>query len=161
MLETAGERYAGMQIIEVAGGFELVTRPEYADYVARLHQPPKLRLSPAAMETLAIVAYRQPVTRPEIEQLRGVNSDSVVSTLLEHGLICERGHKEAPGKPMLYGTTDTFLNLFGLLSLDALPDLATFIEQQVAPSMDLPQSSDRTNDAIRLDPASDCITRKR
>lgn len=135
LLEQLAERYAGITLIEVAGGFELATRPEYAAYVARLHEPPKLRLSPAALETLAIVAYRQPVTRPEIEQLRGVNSDRVVSTLMEHGFLCERGHKDAPGKPMMYGTTDKFLKHFGLASIDALPDLATFMEQ-TAPAME-------------------------
>jgi segregation and condensation protein B len=130
LLECLQDRYLGMQIVEVAGGFQLATKPEFSEYVSRLHRPPKLRLSPASMETLAIVAYRQPITRPEIEQLRGVNCDSVVTTLLDHELICERGHRNAPGRPMMYGTTDKFLKLFGLASVDALPDLATFIEQQ-------------------------------
>jgi len=131
LLEGLEDRYLGLRIVEVAGGVELVTRPEFAEYVARLHRPPKFRLSPASMETLAIVAYRQPVTRPEIEMLRGVNSDSVINTLLEHGLVEERGHKPVPGKPMLYGTTEKFLKLFGLAGLNALPDLATFVEQVV------------------------------
>ncbi|MHB0938081.1 MAG: SMC-Scp complex subunit ScpB [Armatimonadota bacterium] len=135
LLESLEDRYEGVHVIEVAGGFELATRPQYADFVSRLHQPPKFRLSPAAMETLAIVAYRQPVTRPEIELLRGVNSDSVVNTLLDHDLICERGHKNAPGKPMTYGTTDKFLRLFGLPDIEALPDLATFVEQN-APTLE-------------------------
>lgn len=133
LLDALSGRYLAMQIVEVCGGYQLVTRPEYAAYVAQLHQPPKVRLSPAAMETLAIVAYRQPVTRPEIEHLRGVNSDGVVHTLLDHGMICERGHKDVPGKPTLYGTTDKFLGLFGLSSLGALPDLATFVEQHALP----------------------------
>lgn len=135
LLESLADRYEGVHVVEVAGGFEVATRPQYADYISRLHQPPKLRLSPAAMETLAIIAYRQPVTRPEIELLRGVNSDSVVNTLLDHELICERGHKNAPGKPMTYGTTDKFLRLFGLPSIEALPDLATFVEQ-TPPALD-------------------------
>ena len=135
LLECLEDRYEGLQVVEVAGGFELATRPQYADYMSRLRQPARFRLSPAAMETLAIVAYRQPVTRPEIEQLRGVNSDGVVNTLLDHDLICERGYKTAPGKPMQYGTTDRFMKLFGLPSLDALPDLATFVEQ-AAPALD-------------------------
>ncbi|HEX2950558.1 MAG TPA: SMC-Scp complex subunit ScpB [Armatimonadota bacterium] len=133
LLERLENRYLGMKIIEVAGGYELVTKPEYAEYVSRLHEPPKLRLSPAALETLAIVAYRQPITRPEIEQLRGVNSDRVVATLQEHGLLCERGHKDAPGKPMMYGTTDKFLKHFGLADVGALPDLAMFMEQAAPP----------------------------
>lgn len=128
LLERLQECYAGMTVVEVAGGYEMATRPEYAEIVARLHTPPKLRLSPAAMETLAIVAYRQPVTRPEVEGLRGVNSDRVIATLLEHGFICERGQRETPGRPTLYGTTDKFLKHFGLPALDALPDLSTFME---------------------------------
>ena len=132
LLEQLDTRYLGIMLIEVAGGYELVTRPEYAEYIARLHEPPKLKLSAAALETLAIVAYRQPATRPEIEHLRGVNSDRVVSTLIEHGFLCERGQKETPGRPMLYGTTDKFLKHFGLASLDALPDLATFLEEKSA-----------------------------
>jgi segregation and condensation protein B len=135
LLERLETRYAGIRLHEVAGGYELVTKSEYANYVSRLHEPPKLKLSAAAMETMAIVAYRQPVTRPEIEQLRGVNSDRVVATLQEHGFICERGHKDAPGHPMLYGTTDKFLKHFGLASISALPDLATFLEQDM-PALD-------------------------
>jgi segregation and condensation protein B len=135
LLETLSARYLGVQVAEVAGGYELVTRPEYAETVARLRKPPKLKLSTAALETLAIVAYRQPITRPEIEQLRGVNSDRVVATLLDHELICERGHRNAPGKPMQYGTTERFLALFGLANLSSLPDLATFVEQ-AAPALE-------------------------
>jgi len=135
LLESLEDRYEGVHVVEVAGGFEIATRLQYAEYISRLHQPPKFRLSPAAMETLAIVAYRQPVTRPEIELLRGVNSDSVVNTLLDHELICERGYKNAPGKPMTYGTTDKFLRLFGLPDIEALPDLATFVEQ-APPALD-------------------------
>ncbi len=129
LLELLADRYIGLRVVEIAGGYELMTKPAYAEYLARLHQPSRVRLSPAALETLAIVAYRQPVTRPEIEMLRGVNSDGVVSTLLEHELICERGQKNAPGKPVLYGTTDKFLRLFGLANLESLPDIATFAEQ--------------------------------
>jgi len=131
LLEELENRYLGIRLIELAGGYEMVTKADYAEYVARLHEPPKLRLSRASLETLAIVAYRQPVTRPEVEQLRGVNSDRVVATLTEHGLIEERGHKDTPGHPMLYGTTDKFLKLFGLSGLNSLPDLTTFIEQAV------------------------------
>jgi len=132
LLETLEGRYVGLRIAEIAGGYELITKPIYADYLARLHKPLHVRLSPAALETLAIVAYRQPVTRPEIEMLRGVNSSGVVATLLDHELICERGHKFAPGKPVLYGTTDRFLKLFGLASVDTLPDITTFAEQSRA-----------------------------
>jgi segregation and condensation protein B len=133
LLEVLEDRYLGIFLREVAGGYELATRPEFASYVARLHEPEKLKLSQPALETLAIVAYRQPVTRPEIEELRGVNSDGVVGTLLDRGLLCERGHKSVPGKPMLYGTTDLFLRLFGLSGLQALPDINTFIETNASP----------------------------
>ncbi|MEI6521046.1 MAG: SMC-Scp complex subunit ScpB [bacterium] len=127
--ELAG-RYLGLQIVEVAGGYELITSKEYFQFINQLHKQPKFKLSPAALETLAIIAYRQPITKPEVEQLRGVNSDSVVSTLLDHELICERGHKHAPGKPMMYGTTDNFLKLYNLTSLSSLPDINTFIENK-------------------------------
>lgn len=132
LLEELAPRYLGIMLQEVAGGFELVTKPQYASYIARLHEPPKMRLSPAALETLAIVAYRQPATRPEIEQLRGVNSDRVVATLIDHGFLCERGQKDTPGRPMRYGTTDKFLQYFGLAALEALPDLTTFLEEKSA-----------------------------
>ena len=135
LLEQLSDRCIGMMLQEVAGGFELVTRPEYAPFVSHLRRQPTFKLSVPALETLAIIAYRQPVTRPEIELLRGVNSDSVINTLLDHALICERGHKHAPGKPMMYGTTDKFLQQFRLASLDALPDITTFVEQQ-APKME-------------------------
>lgn len=136
LLEQLDGRYLGMQLVEVAGGWQLATKPQFADYVAQLHRPPKFRLSPSALETLAIVAYRQPITRPEVEALRGVNSDSVITTLLDREFIHECGHRNTPGRPMLYGTTDKFLQMFGLASLDALPDLATFIEQQHAVAME-------------------------
>ncbi len=136
LLESLEGRYLGMQVVEVAGGWQLATKPQFAEYVAQMHRPPKFRLSPSALETLAIIAYRQPITRPEIEQLRGVNCDSVVATLIDREFICERGHRNAPGRPMMYGTTDKFLQMFGLASLDSLPDLATFIEQQQATTME-------------------------
>jgi segregation and condensation protein B len=113
----------GLKLALVAGGYELCTRPEYAEFVARLHQPHRFRLSRAALETLAIIAYRQPVTRPEIEAIRGVNSDGVISTLLNYRLIREAGRKEAPGRPVLYRTTEDFLLHFGLGSVGDLPRL--------------------------------------
>ncbi|HIE53413.1 MAG TPA: SMC-Scp complex subunit ScpB [Armatimonadetes bacterium] len=113
----------GLQVLEVAGGFRLTTRPEYAEYVERLLAPPPVHLSPASLETLAIIAYRQPITRPEIDALRGVNSQQVLRNLLEHGLIEVRGRKRVPGRPLLYGTTPRFLELFGLRDLSDLPRL--------------------------------------
>jgi segregation and condensation protein B len=130
LVEELSGRYLGLQIVEVAGGYELITAKEYFPFINQLHKQPKFKLSPAALETLAIIAYRQPITKPEVEHLRGVNSDSVVNTLLDHELICERGHKHAPGKPMMYGTTDNFLKLYNLTSLSSLPDINTFIENK-------------------------------
>jgi len=126
-LRTLGERLEidgrGLRLVEVAGGFQLRTLPEHAHYIRRLlgGRPP--RLSRAMLETLAIIAYKQPCTRPEIEAIRGVDVDAVVSTLLERRMIRLLGRKEAPGRPLLYGTTREFLEVFGLPDLDALPPL--------------------------------------
>ena len=113
----------GLQVAEVAGGWMLCTRPEFASYITRLLQVQPHRLSRAALETLAIIAYRQPTTRPEVDAIRGVSSDGVIRTLVSKGLIEEVGRKEAPGRPILYGTTPAFLQHFGLVSLGELPDL--------------------------------------
>lgn len=114
---------SGLQLVQVAGGYQLCTRPEFAEIVARYLQPQPTKLSRAALETVAIVAYRQPITLPEIEAIRGVQSDGVLRTLLQRGLIQEVGRKQAPGRPVLYGTTPQFLHYFGLNSLEDLPDL--------------------------------------
>ena len=112
----------GLSVVEVGGGWRLVTRPEHAGVLVSLQRLRlKSRLSRAAVETLTIVAYRQPISRPEIEQLRGVGSDSVVTHLLERRLIRVVGRKETPGRPVLYGTTRQFLEHFGLRDLDELP----------------------------------------
>jgi segregation and condensation protein B len=112
----------GLAVAEVGGGIRLVTRPEYAPVLVSLQRLRlKSRLSRAAVETLTIVAYRQPISRPEIEQLRGVGSDSVVTHLLERRLIWVVGRKETPGRPVLYGTTREFLEHFGLRDLEELP----------------------------------------
>lgn len=124
-LEALEERLqaSGLQLVQVAGGYQLCTRPEFADVVARYLQPQPSKLSRAALETVAIIAYRQPITLPEIEAIRGVQSDGVVRTLLQRGLIQEVGRKQAAGRPVLYGTTPQFLHYFGLNSLDELPEL--------------------------------------
>ena len=107
----------------VAGAWQFVTQPEYAGWLRALvgvkARPP--RLSQPALETLAIIAYRQPVTRAEIEQIRGVNVDGVMQTLLERGLVEHVGRAEVVGRPMTYGTTALFLEYFGLRSLEGLP----------------------------------------
>lgn len=111
----------GLHVVQLAGGYALATRPEFADYVQRLLEPEPERLSIQALETLAIIAYRQPITRPEIDALRGVNSGGVVTSLLEKGLVRISGRKDAPGRPFLLETTAHFLSSFGLSDLSDLP----------------------------------------
>jgi segregation and condensation protein B len=113
----------GLQIIRIAGGYQMCTRPEYAEYISTLLEPERTRLSRAALETVAIIAYRQPITLPEIVAIRGVNSDAVLKTLMERNLARQVGRKETVGRPILYATTDEFLNHFGLNDLSELPEL--------------------------------------
>ncbi len=113
----------GIVLREVAGGYRFATSPRARDVVEAYLLPPKTTLSTPALEALAIVAHLQPVTRSEIEAIRGVNSDSVVSTLLDRELIAEAGRKDVVGRPMQYKTTPFFLESFGLRSLDDLPEL--------------------------------------
>jgi len=122
------EHPRGFFLQQVAGGYQLRSRPEYADYLRRLGHSRPFKFSRPALETLAIIAYRQPVTRAEIEYLRGVDSGSVLKTLLEKRLLRILGKKDVPGKPMIYGTTREFLELFGLPDLSALPTLREFSE---------------------------------
>ncbi len=122
------ERPRGFFLQEVSGGYQLRTRPEYADFLRKLGHNRPFKFSRPALETLAIIAYRQPVTRSEIEYLRGVDSGSVLKTLLEKHLVRILGKKDIPGKPMIYGTTREFLELFGLADLSALPTLREFSE---------------------------------
>lgn len=115
---------SGLQVIRLNDGFQITTRPEYAGYIksaleTRRQQP----LSQAAMETLSIVAYNQPVTKAFVEQVRGIDSSSVVNTLVERDLLEEAGRLDLPGRPVSYRTTDTFLRCFGISSLRELPPL--------------------------------------
>jgi segregation and condensation protein B len=126
------------EIWEVAGGYQLRTRPEYASYLRLLHRERPLRLSRAALETLALVAYRQPVTRAEIEAVRGVEVDAVIRSLLERQLVRIAGHREVPGRPMLYATTKRFLEVFGLGRLEDLPTLREMEELLPPPTPDAP-----------------------
>jgi segregation and condensation protein B len=117
-------RKGGYLLTEVAEGYQFVSNPEYAPWIRKLKKTvTTAKLSIAALETLSIVAYKQPITKVEVEQLRGVNSDGVVKSLLEKRLIKILGKKEVPGKPMLYGTTKEFLQYFGLKDLSELPTL--------------------------------------
>jgi segregation and condensation protein B len=114
--------HRGLAIVEVGGGYRMVTRPELAPWLVRLARArTRVRLSRPALETLAIIAYKQPVSRPELDAVRGVNSDAVLDNLLERRLIRIGGRKEAPGRPFLYETTREFLVAFGLRDLHDLP----------------------------------------
>lgn len=123
MKEEMESKERGLQILEIGESYQLATKPVNYRYIEKLYKKPQIPLSKAALETLAIIAYRQPVTRAEIELIRGVKSDGVLATLMERDLIKEDGRKDAPGRPILYRTSDYFLNYFGLKSLDELPKI--------------------------------------
>src|SRR5919198_3631015 len=117
------EQQRSFQLNEKADGWQLVTDPKYARWVGELFPVPRpARLSAPALETLAIIAYRQPITRADVEAVRGVSIDGVLQTLLERGLVKIAGRAEIPGRPLLYQTTESFLDHFGLRSLDELPN---------------------------------------
>jgi segregation and condensation protein B len=127
------ERGGGVLIGRVAGGYQMFTNPGHSEWIMKLRGTArKQKLSMPALETLAIVAYRQPITKAEIEDLRGVNSDGVVKALLEKRFVRIVGKKEAPGKPMLYGTTVEFLQYFGLNDLSELPTLKDLEREEAA-----------------------------
>jgi len=129
-LQTEYLSRSAIEIREVAEGYQMATKPEFSEYVRRLYRDRTLlRLSPAAIETLAIIAYKQPITKAEIEEIRGVDSTTVLETLLERRLIKIVGRKEVVGRPLLYGTTQEFLKYFGISSLNDLPPIEQFIEQ--------------------------------
>jgi segregation and condensation protein B len=115
----------GLRLAHDGDDWQLLTSPEQAGVVAAYLGADRLRVSPASLETLAVVAYRQPVTRGEVEAIRGVNCDQTIYTLMQRRLIEERGRREVPGRPILYGTTWEFLECFGLSSLDELPRALT------------------------------------
>lgn len=116
-----------VQVLEIGGGFQMCTKPEYGRWVRKLYnEKMSTRLSPAALETLAIVAYKQPVTRAEIEMIRGVDISGPLEKLLDRGLIKIAGKKEVAGRPLVYATTEQFLRVFGLNHLSELPDMKTF-----------------------------------
>ena len=118
-------------IKEIAGGFQMLTDPVYSAWISSLYKRPPDRLTGPALETLAIIAYKQPLTRTDIEVIRGVNVDGVLHTLEERSLIKTRGRVDAPGRPILYGTTNEFLQHFGLKSLEDLPKLKEFQERDL------------------------------
>ena len=127
LVEEFNARGSGLEIRQLAGGYRITTRPEFSEYVRRyLKSQPSARLSLAALETLAVIAYKQPITIPEILEIRGVTSTSAIKTLLDRRLIVARGHKQVVGRPMLYGTSKEFLIHFGLNDLSELPNLEDF-----------------------------------
>lgn len=114
----------GIHIIELDGSYQMCTKPEMYEYLIRVaSQPKRYVLTDVQLETLSIIAYRQPVTKLEIEKIRGVKSDHAVNKLIEYDLVCEVGRLDAPGKPILFGTTEEFLRRFSIQSLDDLPGI--------------------------------------
>ena len=141
----------GLQLVEVAGGFQIATRPDCAPWIKRLEKAKEgARLSRSAMETLAIVAYKQPAVRSEIEQIRGVDSAGVLKTLLERRMVRIVGRKDAPGRPIMYGTTRQFLQAFGMKDLSDLPALRDIKELKEAEPFTL-QNLDQNGDASSVE----------
>lgn len=129
LLDVLRERYAsdssGLTLLKINGGYKLGTKPEAASYIEILYKQPAQALSNAALEVLSIIAYKQPITRGEVDFIRGVQSDRALATLVEKGLVKDVGRKDGPGRPILYATTEKFLLHFGLHSLEDLPNLET------------------------------------
>jgi segregation and condensation protein B len=136
----------GIVLREVAGGYRFASSPAARVAVEAYLLPPKTNLSPAALESLAIVAYNEPVTKAQIEEIRGVSADSVIATLLDRRFIAESGRKEAPGRPMLYKTTPEFLEAFGLNSLGDLPEVD--LDTPAPPQPELPMTVPRETESL-------------
>ncbi len=138
----------GLLLIEGNGGFRVVTNPRFARWVRILRQePPPVKLSQSAIETLAVIAYRQPVTRGEIETIRGVSAEAGINKLLERELIYVVGRADAPGRPIQYGTTDQFLEFVGIKSLDELPASDVLSSRQIDDWLKNSESAHRPNDS--------------
>ena len=129
LIQDMNQQERGLTIIEVAGGYQLCTKPHLAGFLEKLVQIKENKLSIPALETLSIIAFKQPITKQEIEAIRGVRVDKVLANLLERNLIKELGRKEAIGRPIIYGTTEVFLKCFGLKSLEDLPELPELEEK--------------------------------
>jgi segregation and condensation protein B len=134
----------GLHLAEIAGGYRIVTKPDYAPWIKRLDKvKPPAKLSRSALESLAIIAYKQPIVRAEIEQIRGVETSGVLRTLLERKLVRIVGRKEEPGRPIMYGTTKFFLEHFGLRDLSQLPPLREFKELGESEQATLPMEEEQ------------------
>ena len=129
----------GFQLRQIAWGWQLTTQAAYAPYIEKLYRPKIQQLSRAAMETLAIIAYKQPITRAEVSAIRGVEADGVVSTLLDKRLIKDVGRRLGPGRPLLYGTTDEFLAFFGINSLEDLPPAGSVTAESEGSRIEQPE----------------------
>ena len=124
LMERYNTKDCGMKIIELDGAYQMCTKPEYYEYLIKIAKQPKKRvLTDVLLETLSIIAYKQPITKAEVEKIRGVSSDHAVNRLVEYNLVRELGRLDAPGRPMLFGTTEEFLRSFGVQSIDELPVL--------------------------------------
>lgn len=151
-LRTDYERPGGLQVVEVAGGFQIVTRSEFHEWVRRLfHERTTQKLSVASLETLAVIAYRQPVTAPEIAEIRGVNTAGVLGTLVDRKLIKIVGRKQVVGRPFMYGTTREFLERFGLNDIVDLPKVEDMSELM---GFDIPLGEPTPQTALPFDTAA-------
>lgn len=153
-LEKLGGRLnhgSGLQLVRIAGGYQLCTKPEFAEVVAKFLQPQPHKLSRSLMEVLAIVAYQQPVTAAEIDSVRGVQSDYGLRQLVEKRLVIEVGRKAAPGRPVLYGTTQQFLHTFNLNSLQELPQLGFSKDDVMAIGTNVPPDQPHLPDLQEAD----------
>jgi segregation and condensation protein B len=152
------EQQRGFQLVERADGWQFVTDPKYAPWIQQLFPAPKpARMSSPALETLAIIAYRQPITRADVEVVRGVTIEGVLQTLMERGLVKIAGRANIPGRPLLYETTQNFLDHFGLRSLDELPNVEELRTRYLptaprpAPESITPENAAETSDTTRAE----------
>jgi segregation and condensation protein B len=142
------EQQRGFQVVEKAEGWQLASDPQYAPWVRELFPEPKpTRLTAPALETLAIIAYRQPITRADVEAVRGVTIDGVLQTLMERGLVKIAGRAEVPGRPLLYETTQFFLDHFGLRNLDELPNVEELRKRYLPVASRTPAATSGTAEA--------------
>ena len=147
MMDEYNYKRRGLRIIQLGEAYQMCTRPEYFDYIQKLTEPKRsLSLSPAALEALAVVAYKQPITRSGIERVRGVDCHAIVDRLLERGFIHEVGRLNAPGRPIMFGTTEEFLRAFGIASLSELPDFDTISNFSEPTQLELLANAGMDND---------------